>query len=182
MNSQNPLKFISPSMFAVIIICFFLPFTTVSCQNTPVVTMTGYQLATGTTIEKTSGLGNSLTSGLNSLASLSGNSASSKAAGEQKVPGTPLAGIILAMACAGVAVSFVAIRQQAMIQAAIGAIGTFLLLFLKSQVDEQTLKQGQGMLQNSYGMGYWGSLILFLGAAVFNGYRTWMDSQKQNKI
>jgi Flp pilus assembly protein TadB len=174
MNFKNPLKLISPSLFALILICFFLPFTTISCQSTPIVTMNGYQLATGTTVDQTSGIGNSLSTTLGSL-----NSSASKSS-DKKIPGNPLAGFILAITCAGIALGFVTVRHQEIIQAIVAGIGAILLFILKSEVDSQTLKQGQGVLQTSYGSGYWLSLLLFLGAVGFNGYRTWLDKKARD--
>lgn len=40
--------------FGVILIAFFLPFVTFSCEGTRLLTLTGFQLVTGTTVERPS--------------------------------------------------------------------------------------------------------------------------------
>jgi hypothetical protein len=167
------IKKITPSLFGLILICFFLPFTTISCQNTQLVTMNGFQVATGTNVDKLSGLG-SFTSGLESISG-SGKSKSTRA-----IPGSPIAGLALAVACAGIAVGFVKIAQQAIVQAGLGALGVILLITLKLQIDDQTVKQGQGMLQVTYGTGYWLALLAFLGASAISGYRFWLEKSSRN--
>jgi hypothetical protein len=167
------LKKITPSLFGLILICFFLPFTTISCQNTPLITMSGFEVATGVNLDKSSALG-----------SLSGASASisssEKSQSERKIPGTPIAGLAFAIACAGIAVGFVKIAQQAAVQAGLGVLGVVLLIVLKSQIDGQMVKQGQGMLQVSYGAGYWLALLAFLGASATSGYRFWLEKSSRN--
>lgn len=40
----------SPVLFLIIILCFFLPFFDLTCQNQKIASITGYELLTGTTI------------------------------------------------------------------------------------------------------------------------------------
>jgi hypothetical protein len=169
------LKKITPSLFGLILICFFLPFTTISCQDTQIVTMNGFQVATGTNVDKTGGLGG-FASGLESL------SGSEKSKSTRAIPGSPIAGLALAIACAGIAVGFVKIAQQAVVQAGLGALGVIMLIALKLQIDDQTVKQGQGMLQVTYGTGYWLAILAFLGASAVSGYRFWLEKSIRNSL
>jgi hypothetical protein len=50
-------------------------------------------------------------------------------------------------------------------------------LLIKSGTDDSIVKQGSGMIQVSYGLGFWLSLLLFLGAAGLNGYQ-FMEERK----
>jgi len=43
---------LSPALFGGILLCFLLPFVTISCQREPVVKLTGIRLALGTTVER----------------------------------------------------------------------------------------------------------------------------------
>jgi hypothetical protein len=45
-------NFLSPAIYGVIILCFFLPWVSVSCQGQPIVTFSGFQLAKGTTFDQ----------------------------------------------------------------------------------------------------------------------------------
>ncbi len=45
-------KTISPAVFGIIIICFFFPFMDISCIGQKVISFSGMQMVTGTTIEK----------------------------------------------------------------------------------------------------------------------------------
>ncbi len=45
---MEPIKKFSPALFGVIILCFFLPFANLSCSGQTVMTLTGFQLITGT--------------------------------------------------------------------------------------------------------------------------------------
>ncbi|MBE9031319.1 hypothetical protein IQ266_16410 [filamentous cyanobacterium LEGE 11480] len=181
MHLKDILSKVSPSIFALIIICFFLPFTTVSCQNAKIATLSGFQVATGADVEQTSGLASSL-GNMKELQDLSKEV--SKAANvevpkpkAQKIKGNPIAGVVLAMAFAGIAMSFVAIRQKAMIEAAIAGVGAVMMFILKLTIDGEITKQGGGMFQVDYEIGYWLTMILFIGAIGVNGYRYWLGMQ-----
>lgn len=154
---NNPIKKISPALFGLILICFFLPFTTISCQNQPVLSLTGVQLATGTSIEQPNPFGG--------------------AAKKQEIPGNPLASIAFGSACAGLATSFVVSKKMAIIPSGIGAVGSVVLLLLKTKLDDEILRQGQGALRVEYGLGFWMSFLLFLSAALLNGY-LFLESKK----
>ncbi|MBD2325589.1 hypothetical protein [Alkalinema sp. FACHB-956] len=194
MALKNFLPKVSPALFALILICFFMPFVTISCkgpgQEIPLVKMTGFEVATGKKIASPNlnALGSPDTSA-NSLPN-SGSSKQNSKEPENKVPGNALAGVAFAVACAGVALGFVAVQQQMLIQAAIGGLGAIVLLFLKLGIDgglaEELKKSGNGngaslglenMIGTTYEIGYWLSLLLFIAAAGWNGYLYWQDKQ-----
>jgi hypothetical protein len=158
---QTPIKRVSPAIFGLILICFFLPFLTVSCQSQKFVslTLTGVQLATGTTIEQPR--------------FLEGQKS------EEKIPAEPLAFFLIVTTCVGLGTSFIKSNKSAIIPAGTGAAGTVLLLLLKSKIDNEVLKSGRGLLQVEYGIGFWISFFLFLAAAILNGF---IFSQTRKKI
>ena len=49
---ESMTKKFSPAIFGIVLICFILPFVTVSCQGQKLATLTGIQLITGTTIKQ----------------------------------------------------------------------------------------------------------------------------------
>jgi hypothetical protein len=177
MSPKQLLAKISPSLFALVIACFFLPFVTISCQETTLVTLNGFQMATGTTIEQTSGLGSNLQSLTSRL-----ETSSDRLSEQREINGNAIAGLVLASACAGVALSFIKLRQQAIVQAGTAALGAILLLILKAQVDEQTLKHGQGILKASYSSGYWLTFLLLSSAMILNGYRVFLSRQPSDRV
>jgi hypothetical protein len=150
--SKSMLKNISTSFFAVVVVCFFLPFVTISCQSQPIATITGLQLATGTTVQSPS---------------LMGEPSQAK-----EVAGDPLTALAFVCAPVGIATTLLLKREkQAVIPAGIGGFGALLMLFTKARLDDAILKQGQAMLQLNYGLGFWLSFLLFAAAAGVNGYR-----------
>jgi hypothetical protein len=155
-------KQISASMFALILICFFLPFISVSCQGSNVVTMSGVQMATGVEMASPSSSFNSPWTG-----------SGSRPTPTQQIPGTPAAGLAFCVAGAGLATTLLLKnrRQQHLVPAITGGVGFLLLLWIKSSTDDAILKQGSGIVQVSYGAGFWLAFILFLGAAGLNGYQ-----------
>ncbi|MBM7866050.1 hypothetical protein GTO89_06155 [Heliobacterium gestii] len=141
---------VSPALFGLILICFLLPFVTVSCQGHEVVTLTEMQFATGSTIESPD-----LMTGKNQ---------------SEKIDANPFATGALVVTVAGLAVCFVRLRSKHMLTAGLAVVGLALNLFLKNSIDNEILKKGSGMLQLSYGFGFYGSLLLYLaaiGAGVF---------------
>jgi hypothetical protein len=161
-------KKISASMFALILICFFLPFMSLSCQGKDIVTMTGLQMATGVEIANPAAtLGGSL-----------GNAAS--AAKPQKIDGSVPMGLAFVTAAAGLAATLLLKDrfQKSLVPGVASGIGAIILLFVKSGADSEVMKQGSGMIQVSYGIGFYLALLLFITNAGVNGYQ-FMEERKQ---
>ncbi len=162
-------KKISASMFALILICFFLPFMSLSCQGKDIVTMTGLQMATGVELA-------------NPAASLSGSLGGSVAAAAktQKIAGSVPLGIAFVTAAAGLAATLLLKDrfQQSLVPGVASGIGAIILLFVKSGTDSEVIKQGSGMIQVSYGIGFYLALLLFIANAGVNGYQ-FMEERKQ---
>jgi hypothetical protein len=139
---------ISSSIFGLILVCFFLPFMTVSCQSQKIYSFTGTQLVTGTSIEQKNSFGGSST--------------------KQQVNGEPLAFLALACSIAGVGVGLSNWKKGPKVSIGIAIAGVILMLLLKSKVDTDVFSQGRGMIQVDYDLGFWGGLLLFLSAAIVN--------------
>ncbi|MBE9031318.1 hypothetical protein IQ266_16405 [filamentous cyanobacterium LEGE 11480] len=210
MNHRPHLNSISPALFGLVIICFFLPFTTVSCQNINFVTLSGFQLATGTQIEQTSGLLSSAVTNNQLLAQAASRKSQRKTAKQTpnqkpkslppktsltpkerqqiaqaekfykqaqayRLQPNPISALLLGVACGGVAMIGVTIRQKALVEAILAGVGLLLLFCLKVMVDRQTSKAGFGIFRADYTTGYWTTLWLLVGNAGWNGYRCWRD-------
>ena len=149
---------ISASVFGLILVCFLLPFATVSCQNTPVARLNGFNLAVGTTIDTPSPMGGPPQ--------------------RNQISGEPLATGALLCATIGIATSFLKPKKSAIIPAVSGGLGVLSLLFLKSKLEDDVLRQGTGMLMIDFQTGYWLAFFLFAGATAINGYRFSLKAAK----
>ncbi|MDA8088762.1 MAG: hypothetical protein M0Z61_00860 [Nitrospiraceae bacterium] len=153
------LKKISRAMYGIIIICFFLPFTTASCSGQKILTLTGFQMVTGTTVRQPNMFGQQT---------------------KQKKIGTEpyaIAGFILAFI--GLAISFSRNKTAYLFSAFISASGAVCLLLLKTKLDRDVLNSGQGLILLDYDFGYWVSFIIFILSAVLNGHIHKQFAQKK---
>ena len=141
---------VSPVLFVVTVLCFLLPFVTVSCNGQKVDKgqFTGLQLATGTTVEQPQMFGRPQ---------------------KEKVEAQPLATAALVCALAGLGLSFLGIRL-AIAPAGAGGLGAVLLLLLQSQLSNDIARRSQGMFQLEYESGFWLTLAFFVLATAWNGY------------
>jgi hypothetical protein len=144
-------KKISASLFALILVCFFLPFVTVSCENRPVLQLSGIELTTGKTIANPTFTGRTQ---------------------KQDIP--PNVGAVLAFTAAGIGlgISFTKVQKASMISTVSGAAGALLLLLMKSGIDGELAKQGAGIagFKTNYEVGFWGAFLLFISSAILNSW------------
>lgn len=133
-------KYLSPSMFGIILLCFLLPFVTVSCGKSKeaAVTLTGMQLATGWSADK-----------------------------HQESP-NPLAVGALVLAVSGVGLGFWQNKNRFMSSSIVGGLGVVSLLTLKTLFDSAVAKEGEGVLTTSWESGFMVAFLLFAGACIFN--------------
>jgi hypothetical protein len=131
---------ISPAILGIALICFFLPWAEISCQGHKVATVNGFQLATGTTIEG------------------------------QKTKGEVLAVLALLSTVAGLILCFSKDRIKSLILLILSGIGTIMLLLLKVKLDADILREGKGIVQLTYGAGYYLTLVALLAGAGINAY------------
>ncbi|RAM51493.1 MAG: hypothetical protein C6Y22_11280 [Hapalosiphonaceae cyanobacterium JJU2] len=159
MNTST--KKISPALFSLTLICFFLPFITISCRQEPLVTLNGVEVATGKEIQSPSIFGEPVR--------------------KEKIPGEPLAALAFLSGAIGLGTSFLKAKKSAVIPAGCGAAGFILLLIVKSKIDNEILKQGQGLILVNYGFGFWLAFFLFICATLINIYIVVQD-QDENKL
>ena len=146
-------KKLSPAIFGLAVLCFFLPWVNVSCQGQKIVSLSGFQLATGTTVQQPQVLGQPVMK------------YSPKE--PKKVSGDPVAIIALIVTLAGIALGFLRGKINTYGSMAAGAAGVILLVALRSRISGEAAKAG-GLLQIDYGFGYYITLLLFFAAIASN--------------
>lgn len=129
-------------------LCFFLPFVTVSCGGITAFTLTGQQLVTGTTLTQPQAFGPPQT---------------------QKVDADPFAIVAGLCALAGIALSLIG-RKIASGAAISGGVGAVSLLIMRSRLDEQLQKQGEGLAKATYETGFTLAVLLLIAGAAWNVY------------
>ena len=138
------LRKISPAIFGTAIICFFLPFVSITCQNQKIASVTGINLVTGTTINKPMPSGS----------------------GEGKRIGVePLAIFALTAGAAGLALGLSGMKQKMIGTVFSGAAGVVLLVLLRMKLNHDVSEQTKGLASLDYEAGYY--LVFFLYLAAF---------------
>jgi hypothetical protein len=138
-------KRILPAVFAFAIVCFFFPWLTVNCAGSEFVTLSGVQLATGTTIESPS---------------LMGETESDRTDPEI------LAAVAIFLGVIGLVLSLVKGRSGNVGALITGILGVLALLGLSAKINSDIAREGEGMLQAEFRFGYFMTLLLFAAATV----------------
>ncbi len=129
-------------------LCFFLPFVTVSCGGVTAFTLTGQQLATGTTLSQPQPFGPPQT---------------------QKVSPDPFAVAAGLCAIAGIVLSLIG-RRLASAAAVSGGVGAVSLLIMRSRLNDQLQSQSQGLAKATYETGFTLAVLLLIAGAAWNIY------------
>jgi hypothetical protein len=132
----------SVGAYVGMLLCFFLPFATVSCQGQTVASMTGLQLAIG-------------------MQSQQEMSAGPKASSAQP---NPFARLALVGVVVGLVLSLRG-RGYRSVRAAIGLTAAVALLLLKASVESEVHRQSIGMLSVEFGPAYWIAVLLGVAAS-----------------
>lgn len=147
---EGIVKKLSPAAFVLALICFFLPFVTFSCQGQKVLTLSGIQLVTGTTLERPQMFGT---------------------APNQKIDPEPLAVLALLALVAGGALCFLKGKKGAGMSAAFSGLSLIFLFALKSKLDGDAMRQGGGAIQVNYEAGFYlviAFLLVAIGAGIYS--------------
>lgn len=128
----------------IIMICFFFPFVTVSCQKQEITKVTGIQMVTGTKVDDT----------------FTG----------KVQPIKPTFYAVAAFVCAGLGLIFTLAKNKAghILTMIVSGTGFIFSLLLKFKIDNDITKQGHGVIQADYNIAYYLVLILFIVAAVIS--------------
>jgi hypothetical protein len=170
-------RFLNSGLFGVAVLCFFLPFFNIKCNNTKIVTVSGVQMATGTRINPAGG---------GMFDRIGDTGSSSKESKEMfEIPVllallTVLAGAIVTLVLAQKG------RDRKNSQWAIYlSAGTLLLLLAEavslmiqmSDLDKEAT-QLSGMITWHFDIGYWLVVLISIGTVVYNV----MELKKINAI
>ena len=139
---------VSPILFLVTVLCFLLPFVTVSCNGQKVATLSGTDLAFGSTVQQPQVFGQPV---------------------KKRVDAQPIATIAFLIAVAGIAVGVLAARVP-LVSAITGALGAVFLFILMGKLSSDIGKNGQDLFQLDYDIGFILALIFFIGASGWNAW------------
>lgn len=137
-------------IFFIVLLCFFFPFVEVSCGGHKVMKFTGIQLVTGGEIEKPE--------------MFSGNKKVEKYRGET------FAILAFLSVIAGLIMSIGVFKGKPFqkIRALAGLSGAVFLLLLRTKINNEALKQGEGILETKFTIAYWLALFMFLVSFILN--------------
>ena len=141
---------VSPAIFAIAIVCFFLPFVEISCSGQRIAAITGFQLVTGPDV-----------------------AGEVPKTADQKKPESgsePLA--ILALSCAviGLALGFPKGKNIPIASALCAAAGLVMLFLLRSKLSKNIPAVGEMILEIKWVVGFWLTACIYLLAAAFNSF------------
>ena len=139
---------VTPAVFIGTLLCFLLPFVTISCGGQKAATLSGTQMALGTTLEQPQMFGPPQ---------------------KQKIDPDPYVALAGVCVIVGLVLSFLGprIAVGSAIAAGVGAIS---LLGMKYHLDNEIVTQGRGMMQAAYEPGYWLTLFLMVASAAWSAY------------
>jgi len=154
---MEPVKKFSPAFYVVIVILFFLPFVNLSCGGQTIMSVTGFQLITGTEVNPTGMFGGEM----NSSDELNTDQ-------KKEIESQPLALFAFVAAIIGLIISFFKMRITAISNIVVSVAGVVFLLLLKVSLDgDADLNvSGQNVITLDYQFAYWLSIILFIIGAV----------------
>ena len=140
---------LSPTTFAIVLISFFLPWVSFSCNGHQFATITGLDLVTGTTFEKP------------------GNEGGDK---EETIPSDALAITALALTVLGLGLALFQKRIPLLYPAITALAAMIVLLLLRARIDNDAAEQTRGLLQPDFEFGFWLAFLGLLSAAILNIY------------
>jgi hypothetical protein len=154
---MKPIKKFSPAFYGAIIILFFLPFVNLSCGGQTIMSVTGFQLITGTEVAPTGMFGGEMNT-----------SDEFNVDQKKEIESQPLAVFTFVAALVGLILSFLKIRIISLVNIVVSVSGAVLLILLKINLDgDADLNvSGQNVITLDYQFAYWFSIILFIAAAV----------------
>jgi tetratricopeptide (TPR) repeat protein len=174
-------KTFSPATFGLTLLCFFLPFVHVSCQGERVTTLKGINFVIG---KKLSTADLKLPRGFQDPFASTGMKLPPElrnpSRGQDKVDPELWAVAAFLAAVGGLAVSFVKDKRGWIGGTIAGSAGVVMLLLLKMKIDNDLVREGQGLLQAQYALGYYLAVLVFLGAAALHGFFL-LESKKQTR-
>jgi len=144
---ETPLRKISSAAFGLVLVCFFLPWMSFTCQGHEIATLSGVQLITGTSIQQPGRFGYTE---------------------ERETDSEMLAVVALVLIVVGLVLSVFNKPKFEILPAISGLAALISLLMLKAKIDDQIISEGTGMLRVRYEAGYWMVLAGLVAAMLLN--------------
>ena len=136
---------LTPALFIVSIILFFLPWIHVDCGGQTVASFSGLELVTGTTVESDAGFGQRK---------------------KEKIDPEAVAIILAIVTVAGLVLSLSKLKENDKIMIATGTLCLLLGIILQIKLNGDAKKNG--LITLSYQFGYWLNLLVYLLIIVLN--------------
>jgi hypothetical protein len=155
---MEAVKKLSPAVFGLIIICFILPFVKLTCSGQTVMTLTGFQLVTGTEVEQADIF--------KQPDLFDQEEVPEQTPQKEKVEAQSMAQLTLIAAILCLIISFIKNKAASLFCLILSISGAVFLLFLKINMDNDVTSDGQGIVQLEFQFAYWFSLLLFIAGAV----------------
>lgn len=156
-------KFISPALFLLVALCFFLPFVSFTCQGQKIATVTGMELVTGTKIERFQ------------MPNMGNQQENSDLLKQNQLDSEPLAIAAFIFAILGIVVSFF-LRYSKILSIIFAVLGILMLLFLRSSLGKQITGDFDfRIVEISYEWGYYLAIIIFIGIFGLNLYEKFSE-------
>ncbi|HEX2030951.1 MAG TPA: hypothetical protein VHL78_06080 [Actinomycetota bacterium] len=169
-------KAISPALFAVVVICFFLPFFTVACSAGDLGQL-GEQLGGDFELPASEELEQTVTG----WDLVIGNTEEAAAEATDETPaqteaeadGRPDVYAVVAFAAAvlGIGLSFLRRPLGPILAVGLGLLGAIFLFLLRSRLTGQIPAQARAFIEVRTEYGFWLALLFFLAAAGWGVYR-----------
>jgi len=139
-------RFVSPALFGVVVLCFFMPFLLVQCQGQTVATVSGVDMVTGTSVSA-GGYGSA-----------------------QVVRPVIWAILGLGMAVAGFVLGFTRIDKTQMLSIVAAGVGFVCLAIIGMFGPSVVARESSGVVSASWGSGLSLGLLFFIAAGGYNLY------------
>ncbi|MEP7127947.1 MAG: hypothetical protein ABI729_03725 [Chitinophagales bacterium] len=158
-------KYISSAGFGIAIICFFLPFMNVKCNEKNLATISGIELVTGSKLN--------IQQNADQPNELNGKDSHDEMEIEdQTINRNYFAVAAFVLAICGLVLSFLFFLQKEMILSAVGLGGALALMLMRIQIDSSLEKQSGGisnyLVHIDYVFGYWLTIVCFLAVGLSN--------------
>jgi hypothetical protein len=162
-SKKNILRII----FIAILVCFLLPYVSVSCSNQTLCTINGYNLITGGTLKVD-------TSSLDKISGYFGTKAAPESTGKNYGPQL-LVILAFAAAAAGLVVTFIKSKKEVLypaVTAILGFVFTIASTFTIHSWITDNSRQADMLIKINYKIGFFLILIGFAAATVLGLYAT----------
>jgi len=153
-------RWLSPSCFGIAIVCFFLPFLHLKCNNEELATVTGIQLVTGSAVDREEITLPPVSKDESKRLQLD--------PGKHPIDRNYFAMAALFLAIGGMVLSFLMRKSKEVFIGLVGFAGGLSLLLMRIQIDNSLQKSVEEMnryaIRVEYAYGYWLALVAFITA------------------